>query len=181
VLVAVSTAIILAGIMYLIQRILSGKELIDLAVTGIKGLVPMAIIMMLAFAIGSVCKALGTGQYVAEVSKGFLSPGLVPAVVFLVSGFIAFSTGTSWGTFAIMISIAVPMAEALDANVLMAIGAALGGGVFGDHASPISDTTILSSMATSTDHIEHVRTQLPYAMTAGSICFLLYVIMGLTA
>ncbi len=97
----------------------------------------------------------------------------------MVTCFIAFSTGTSWGTFAIMIPIAVPMAREMDANVLMAIAAVLGGGVFGDHCSPISDTTILSSLASATDHIDHVKTQLPYAGVAGGIAAGLYLILGL--
>jgi Na+/H+ antiporter NhaC len=142
-------------------------------------MMPLALLMMFAFAIGAVCKELGTGQYVADVAKAWLSPNLVPFIVFLVSCFIAFSTGTSWGTFAIMISIAVPMAKGMGADVYMTIAAALGGGVFGDHCSPISDTTILSSMASATDHIDHVRTQLPYALTAGGIAALFYLIIGL--
>jgi Na+/H+ antiporter NhaC len=117
---------------------------------------------------------------VADVASQWLSPGLVPFIVFLVSCFIAFSTGTSWGTFAIMIAIAVPMAQGMNANVYFTIAAALGGGVFGDHCSPISDTTILSSMASASDHIDHVRTQLPYAAVAGGITALAYLLMGLS-
>jgi Na+/H+ antiporter NhaC len=95
------------------------------------------------------------------------------------SGFIAFSTGTSWGTFAIMIAIAVPMARQMEVNEIMAVAAALGGGIFGDHCSPISDTTILSSMAAATDHIDHVKTQMPYALIVGSITALLYLSLGM--
>jgi len=113
------------------------------------------------------------------VARAWLSPNFVPFLVFLISCFIAFSTGTSWGTFAIMIAIAVPMARGMEADVHMTIAAALGGGVFGDHCSPISDTTILSSMASATDHIDHVRTQLPYALSAGSGAALLYLLIGL--
>ena len=126
--------------------------------------------MMLAFAIGTVCRELGTGIYTAELSKQWLAPDFVPVIIFLVACFIAFSTGTSWGTFAIMIAIGIPMAQALDANLYLTIAAALGGGVFGDHCSPISDTTIISSMASASDHIDHVKTQLPYALTAGGNC-----------
>jgi Na+/H+ antiporter NhaC len=146
---------------------------------GISGMMPLALLMLMAFAIGAVCKELGTGLYVAEVSKAWLSPGMVPLIVFLVSCFIAFSTGTSWGTFAIMIAIAVPMAEKMDANLYLTIAAAIGGGVFGDHCSPISDTSILSSMASASDHIDHVKTQLPYAMIAGGLTALSYLIIGL--
>ena len=134
--------------------------------------------MVLAFAIGSLCNDLGTGAYVAETVKGFISPALVPALIFLTACFVAFSTGTSWGTFAIMLAIAVPLAQNMNVSVTLAIAAALGGGVFGDHCSPISDTSIISSMASASDHIDHIRTQLPYALVAGAITVLLYVVLG---
>ena len=94
------------------------------------------------------------------------------------SSLISFATGTSWGTFSIMIPIAVPMAVGLDANVALAIGAVISGGVFGDHCSPISDTTIISSLASDCDVIEHVKTQLPYALISGMIAFLLFVVFS---
>ncbi len=179
VLIAVLASILFAMLLYRLQGLMGFKELIDLTLKGTSGMVPLALLMLLAFAIGNVCGAMGTGQYVADVASRWLSPGLVPFIVFLVSCFIAFSTGTSWGTFAIMISIAVPMAQGMDANVYMTIAAAIGGGVFGDHCSPISDTTILSSMASASDHIDHVRTQLPYAAVPGGITALLYLLSGL--
>ena len=179
VLTAVTLSLLISLALYRAQGIFTVREATDLIVKGIQGLMPLALLMLLAFAIGSVCKQLGTGVYVADVASGFLSPGLVPFLVFVVTCFIAFSTGSSWGTFAIMIPIAVPMAQTMDANVLMAIAAALGGGVFGDHCSPISDTTILSSMASATDHVDHVKTQLPYAGFAGGAAALLYLIWGL--
>ena len=141
-------------------------------------MLPLALLMVFAFALGSLCKDLGTGQYVAEATKPFLSPALVPALIFLISAFIAFSTGTSWGTFAIMIAIAVRLAQGLDTNVTLAVAAALGGGVFGDHCSPTSDTSIITSMATGSDHIDHVRTQLPYALIGGAITTVAYLILG---
>ncbi|NJC24711.1 Na+/H+ antiporter NhaC family protein [Neolewinella antarctica] len=179
VLVAVSLSILISMAYYKAQGIFGVRESVDLVLKGIAGLIPLALLMLLAFAIGALCKKLETGIYVADVAKGFVSPGLVPFLVFLVTCFIAFSTGTSWGTFAIMIPIAVPMARDLDANVLMAIAAVLGGGVFGDHCSPISDTTILSSMASATDHVDHVKTQLPYASIAGGLAAGLYLVLGL--
>jgi tetracycline resistance efflux pump len=179
VLIAVITSTLFAMVFYRVQGIMQWKEMIDLTLKGISGMMPLALLMMFAFAIGAVCGELGTGQYVADVAKAWLSPNFVPFIVFLVSCFIAFSTGTSWGTFAIMISIAVPMAKGMEANVYMTIAAALGGGVFGDHCSPISDTTILSSMASATDHIDHVRTQLPYALLAGGGAAFLYLLIGL--
>jgi Na+/H+ antiporter NhaC len=179
VLVAVSLSILVSMAFYKAQGIFGIRESVDLVLKGIAGLIPLALLMLLAFAIGSLCKQLETGIYVADVAKGFLSPALVPFLVFIVTCFIAFSTGSSWGTFAIMIPIAVPMATQMDANVLMAIAAALGGGVFGDHCSPISDTTILSSMASATDHVDHVKTQLPYAGIAGGVAGLVYLVLGL--
>ncbi len=179
VLIAVITSLLFCMVLYRVQGIFKLKESIDIVLKGIAGLIPLALLMMLAFAISTVCKELHTGDYVAGIAKEWLSPSLVPFIVFLVACFIAFSTGTSWGTFAIMIAIAVPMAKTMDANVYMTIAAALGGGVFGDHCSPISDTTILSSMASATDHIDHVRTQLPYALIAGSLAALGYLVLGL--
>lgn len=179
VLYSVLTAIIVGSILYISQKIFTFAETIELIFKGISGLIPLALLMMLAFAIGTVCRELGTGVYTAELSKEWLSPNFVPVIVFLVACFIAFSTGTSWGTFAIMLAIGIPMAQALDANVYLTIAAALGGGVFGDHCSPISDTTIIASMASASDHIDHVKTQLPYALVAGAITALMYLVLGI--
>jgi len=178
VLVAVITALLFSMLLYRVQGILKMKELVDLTLKGIAGLMPLAILMLFAFAISAVCKELGTGVYVADIAKSWLSPNLVPFIVFVVSCFIAFSTGTSWGTFAIMMAIAVPMAQNMGSDVYIAIAAVMGGGVFGDHCSPISDTTILSSMASASDHIDHVRTQLPYALAAGVVTAAMYLILG---
>ena len=178
VLYSVTTAIVVAMLLYKSQSILGIREMINLSLKGMGGMISLAILMVLAFTIGSLCKELGTGLYIAEVSKSWLSPALVPVIIFLVSCFIAFATGTSWGTFAIMLSIAIPMAQSFDINISLAIAAALGGGVFGDHCSPISDTTIISSMASASDHIDHVKTQIPYALLGGSITAVLYLIMG---
>jgi Na+/H+ antiporter NhaC len=179
VLYSVLTAILVAGGMYSVQRMFKFQELMDLLFKGIGGLIPVASLMMLAFAIGAVCNELGTGVYTAEISKAWLSPNYVPVIIFLVACFIAFSTGTSWGTFAIMIAIGIPMAETLNANVYLTVAAVMGGGVFGDHCSPISDTTIISSMASASDHIDHVKTQLPYALFAGTIAAAIYFVLGI--
>lgn len=178
VLYSVTTSLFIAFILYWTTGIVKPKEMLDLGLKGMSGMLNMALLMVFAFAIGDMCKELGTGLYVADVTRSWLSPSLVPAVIFITSSFIAFSTGTSWGTFAIMIAIAVPMSESLDTNVYLAIAAALGGGVFGDHCSPISDTTIISSMASASDHIDHVKTQLPYALFAGGATVVLYLILG---
>jgi Na+/H+ antiporter NhaC len=163
---------------YRIQGLMRLNEITDMFMKGVGGLIPVAILMVLAFAIGDTCDALGTGPFVAQVAKASLPPGVIPALVFGVSCFIAFSTGTSWGTFAIMVPIAVPMIGIIGLHPGLMLAAVLGGGVFGDHCSPISDTTIISSMAAATDHIDHVRTQLPYALAAGSAALALYLLFG---
>ncbi len=178
VLISVLTATLFTMILYRLQGLFKLKELVDLTLKGIGGMMPLALLMLLAFAIGNVCRAMDTGPYVASVASQWISPALVPLLTFLISCFIAFSTGTSWGTFAIMIPIAIPMAHTMDASMYATIAAALGGGIFGDHCSPISDTTILSSMASATDHIDHVKTQLPYALFAGTLAALLYLALG---
>jgi len=178
VLYAVITALLVAMAMYFIQGIMKPKEAVALTLKGISELMPLALLMLLAFAIGDACKELETGVYIANVTKGWLSPELLPAVVFIISSFIAFSTGTSWGTFAIMLAISIPMSNIHGADLTIIVAATLGGGVFGDHCSPISDTSIISSMASASDHIDHVKTQLPYALIGGLITTALYVLIG---
>jgi Na+/H+ antiporter NhaC len=175
---AVISGLVVGAVAYRIQGILKVKEITDVFMKGVGGLIPVASLMVFAFAIGDTCDYLGTGPFVAQAAKTTLNPGVIPAVIFLISCFIAFSTGTSWGTWAIMIPIAVPIINIVGLHPGLIIAAVLGGGVFGDHCSPISDTTIISSMASATDHIDHVRTQLPYALIAASISLLLFLIFG---
>ena len=106
--------------------------------------------------------------------------GLIPASIFLFGTFVSFSTGSSWGTFAIMMPLAIPMAHVFSIPYAIAVGAVLSGGLFGDHCSPISDTTILSSTGAQCDLVEHVKTQLPYAVINGVIAFLAYIFAGFT-
>ena len=178
VLYAVIASLLVAMIMYFVQGIMKAKEAVDLTLRGISELMPLALLMLLAFAIGDACKELETGVYVANATKEWLSPELLPAVVFIISSFIAFSTGTSWGTFAIMMAISIPMANIHGADITIVVAATLGGGIFGDHCSPISDTSIISSMASASDHIDHVKTQLPYAIVGGIITTLAYLAIG---
>jgi len=178
VLYAVIASLIVAMILYRAQGIMKIKEMVDLVLKGISELMPLALLMLLAFAIGNACNELGTGEFVANWSKEWLSPEFLPAVVFVISSFIAFSTGTSWGTFAIMLAISIPMANTHGSDLTIVIAATLGGGIFGDHCSPISDTSIISSMASASDHIDHIRTQLPYALIGGIITTIFYLILG---
>lgn len=175
---SVLLAILLAGVLSIGQRILTVREVVDLTLKGMGGLIPLGILMNFAFAIGDTTKVLGTGPYVASIAEAFIGPSLVAPVIFVTASFIAFSTGTSWGTFAIMVPIAIPTAVAMDASLPLALAAVLSGGVFGDHSSPISDTTLVSSMAAASDHIDHVRTQLPYAATAGAGALILFTVTG---
>ena len=170
----------LSWIMLLIQGAFSTEELVKIGLKGAGGLMPLALILLLALALGDVVDVLGTGVYVAQVTAGTMPNYIYLPLIFLVSGGIAFSTGTSWGTFAIMLPIAVPAAATLGLPLAPFVAATLSGGVFGDHCSPISDTTIISSMAAATDHIDHVRTQLPYALIGGAIATLCFGLLGAT-
>ena len=176
---SVISAIAAAGIISLLQKILTLKEVMDFTLKGISGLVPLAILMVLAFAIGDTCRNLGTGVYVASLSKDLLHPSVIAPIMFITSAVISFSTGTSWGTFAIMIPIAVPTAFFSEVSLPLAIASVLSGSVFGDHCSPISDTTIVSSMASACDHIDHVRTQLPYAISIALVSAFLFWVAGI--
>jgi len=179
VLLAVSAALLVMLILIASQRMLTAQEVLKTSFLAAKGMLPLAALMALAFALGTLCKALGTGDYVASLTEPFLSPALLPAIVFLTGAFISFSTGTSWGTFAIMIAIAMPLSQSLGVNPALTLAAALGGGIFGDHCSPTSDTSIITSMATANDHIDHVRTQLPYALIGGVIATGGYLVLGI--
>jgi len=179
VLYSVTFAIFVAMALYRAQGIMKITEMVDISIKAMAGMVNVAILAVLAFALKDMCDHIGTGLYVADVFKGTIAPGFIPALIFIIAAFIGFSTGTSWGTFSIMLAVAVPLAGSIpEINLYMVVAAALGGGVFGDHCSPISDTTIIASMATANDHIDHVRTQIPYALVAGAGAVIMYLILG---
>ncbi len=148
------------------------------ALRGVRSLLPLVLILLLAMALGEVCARLGTGGYVAGWLAGITWPALLVPLTFMVGAAVAFATGTSWGTFAIILPIAVPAATAVDLPAAPFVAAALSGGIFGDHASPISDTTVVASLAAGCDVIEHVRTQLPYALLAGGVAVALFALTG---
>ena len=175
---AVLTGLTVAWILLLAQRAYTIDELTRTGLKGAGGLVSLALVLLLALALGSVANQLGTGVFLAQATADVLPAAVFLPLVFIVGAFIGFSTGTSWGTFAIMIPIAVPAALALGLPPGPFVAASLSGGVFGDHASPISDTTIISSMAAATDHIDHVRTQLPYALVSGVIAAAAFAVTG---
>ncbi len=176
---AVLMGIFVAGLLYKIQRIFSLKDTLDLVMKGMGGLIPMGLLMVFAFTMGATCKTMGTGPYVAGLATAAIHPALVIPLVFLTACFISFATGTSWGTFAIMMPIAVPLAQNMGLNLPLMVSAVMGGGVFGDHCSPVSDTTIIASMASACDLIDHVNTQLPYAITAAGLALVGYLVLGL--
>jgi Na+/H+ antiporter NhaC len=164
--------------------ILSVKKTMEYAESGVKSMMPAILILTLAWTLGAVTESLGTAEYLANLSQGNLMPQFIPTIVFVLSAAIAFSTGTSWGTMSILYPIVlvtswnICSAEAFTieaslnifANVVSAV---LAGSVLGDHCSPISDTTILSSLSADCDHVQHVKTQLPYALTVGGVSILL--------
>jgi Na+/H+ antiporter NhaC len=177
---AVLVGLAVAWVLLRAQGTVTVDELVRTGLRGAGGLVPLALILLLSLGIKDVASLMGTGPYVAQVTAGVLPPVLFLPLVFLVAAGIAFSTGTSWGTFGIMLPIAVPAAEALGLPLAPFVAASLSGGIFGDHCSPISDTTIISSMAAATDHIDHVRTQLPFALTGGAIATVAFAAVGAT-
>lgn len=166
------------------QRILSLSETMNAWVAGVKAMAPAVIILILAWSIGAVCSDLHTADYLVGTLSGVLAPALLPGLIFLVAAAVSFSTGTSWGTMTILTPLCIPLvAQVTQLNdipgpeqqsiLLSSIAAILSGAVFGDHCSPISDTTIMSSMASTSDHIDHVRTQLPYALAVAAIAVIL--------
>ncbi|MYK97284.1 MAG: transporter, partial [Gemmatimonadetes bacterium] len=161
------------------------NDIMDTAMTGIKGIMPAIMILVFAYTINQLSRDMGTADYMVSISRDFLTPSMLPLATYLLAAVMAFSTGTSWGTFAIMLPIAVPVAlvysgDALTDIVYATIAAVAGGGVFGDHCSPLSDTSILASTGAASDHIDHVRTQIPYAMIAAVLTGVVYLVMGLT-
>ncbi len=176
---AVMAAIVVLWIMLLGLGASSINDLMRTFMKGAEALLPIATILLFALALGDVAQALGTGVYIAGVVGDTIPGPLLAPLIFIVSAFIAFSVGSSWGTFAIMIPIAIPIATTLGFSVPLFLGAAISGAIFGDHASPISDTTVVASMASATDHIDHVRTQLPYALVAAAIAAAMFLLAGL--
>jgi len=175
-------AAVVAGVIMRLQGV-PFPDIMATAIAGMKGVMPAIVILAFAYALNDLSKAMGTANYIVELTRTWLSPALLPTLAFLVAAVISFSTGTSWGTFAIMIPLAAPLAlgfsdGALTPLVFATVAAVCGGGVFGDHCSPLSDTTILASTGAASDHIDHVRTQLPYAVAAAGAALLFYVLLG---
>ncbi|PWW31410.1 transporter (NhaC family) [Cytobacillus oceanisediminis] len=183
--VALTTAYLFAGILLILMmvyyKVKKFGEAFDIYVSGMQKMMYVAATLVLAWSLGTVMKNLGTANYIVEIMDGNIPAFIVPAILFLAGACMSFATGSSWGTFAIMMPLAIPMAFHLDASIYVCIGAVLSGGLFGDHCSPISDTTILSSTGAGSDHMDHVKTQLPYAILNGSAALAAYIVAGLVA
>lgn len=171
-------SLLVMGTMIVLQKRATLNQVIEQAFKGASGMLSIAAVLMFAFAMGSVVRELGTGVYLSEVFSRFLSPALLPALVFLMGMLISFATGTSMGTMAILSVIALPMAYTMGVNIPLVASAIWGGSIFGDHASPISDTTIMSCSTTGCDVIDHVKTQLPYVLSFAALSLVLYVVVG---
>jgi Na+/H+ antiporter NhaC len=152
---------------YVFTRRLTHRAFFDGLFKGMGEMISIAMILLFAIYIGKIIGDLGTAKYLAHILSGNISPMLMPMLIFLVASITAFSTGTSWGTFSIMMPIALALGASMGLDIPLVIAAVIAGGIFGDHASPISDTTIISSMAAGCEHVAHVRTQLPYALIGG--------------
>ncbi len=174
--------IIVMLVLYVPRKLMSFNDFMKSMIEGIKSMIPAIAVLTLAWTLSGICSSdyLQTGNYVGElIRKSGMGLQLIPAIIFLVAGALAFATGTSWGTFGILIPILVVIFGGHDAQLLtITISATLAGAVFGDHISPISDTTILSSAGADCNHIDHVSSQIPYAGTVAGCCFIGYIVAG---
>jgi Na+/H+ antiporter NhaC len=173
-------ALVLSFIYLLCRRTITFKGAMDCVVAGFRAMVPALLILTFALTLKSATSALGAAEFVAGLMQG-ASAGLynfLPAIIFLVGLGLAFATGTSWGTFGILIPIVLPIFSSEPTLLTIGIAACLAGAVCGDHCSPISDTTVMASAGANVNHIEHVSTQLPYALTVATISFVLFLIAG---
>lgn len=182
--VAFTLGILTALIKYVSKKLMTFSEYMDLAIEGGKSALIGAFIIVLAITLGDLMQAqapegLGTAAFLVETLTPLIVASWIPAITFLVSAIMSFATGTSWGTWAIMMPVSVPLAISFGMNPFLVVAAVLSGGTFGDHCGPISDTTVLSSIASNTDHIQHVKTQIPYALTVASFAFVGYVLLGM--
>lgn len=176
VLYATCFAVAIAYFLLLFSKRFSHKELVDVGFEGLSELLPLVTIVLFSLTLGASLKELGTGLFIAGFVGDNLPLIFVVPMLFVVGGIISFSTGTSWGTFAILIPIGVPLIQSLGLPPSLVIAAILGGGVFGDHCSPISDTTCVSAIASGCDLLEHVKTQLPYSLFGGALTLVAYFI-----
>ena len=177
-------SLLVAFLLFVPRKAVSFKDFMSGISEGVKSMADAIIILVLAWTISGVCRnLLSTGTYVSEIVAASNMPVMmIPAIIFIVAAFLSFSMGTSWGTFGILIPIIASICNAVAPHLtIIALSATLAGSVFGDHCSPISDTTILSSTGAACNHIDHVSTQIPYACVVAGCCILGYIVAGLTA
>ena len=178
-------ALVFALILYVPRKLVSFKDFMDSITQGVKFMVGAILILVLAWSLSGVCRSmLGTGEFVSNLVQTSNIPlRLLPAIVFAVAAFLSFSMGTAWGTFGILLPIVTMICTGAEgaAVLIPSLGATLAGSVYGDHCSPISDTTILSSAGAKCEHIRHVETQIPYATLVAAVCFVGYLIAGFTS
>lgn len=171
-------AVLTICILCVAQKQFSVDEVINEMFKGMGTMLPVAGILLFGFTMGNLVKSLDTGNYLTSVFMGVLSPALLPALSFLLCMLLSFATGTSMGTMAIMSVICLPMAISMGISIPLVAGAVFGGSIFGDHSSPISDTTIMSCATTGCDIIDHVKTQMPYVLIFAVISLVLYAVLG---
>lgn len=169
-------AMTLVGIVQALIQGMGLKLCEDTLLAGIRTMLPALVIIVLAWSIGTVTTELGTAEFVVNATQSWMTPALLPFLIFIIGMFISFATGTSWGTMSILTPIAIPLAFSIGGVPLVqiAIGAVFAGAIFGDHVSPISDTTVMASIFAGSDHIAHVNTQIPYALVPAGISGVLY-------
>lgn len=179
VLYATTLATLLAFILVVIHRRFTQREALHISFKGMGELLPLVTIVLLSISLGASLKVLGTGIFVAGLVGEYLPIFLVVPMLFVAGGIMSFTTGTSWGTFAILIPIGIPLVQTLGLPPSLVVAAILSGGIFGDHCSPISDTTAVSSLAAGCDLLTHVKTQLPYALVAGGLSVIAFTLASL--
>ncbi|WP_298626952.1 Na+/H+ antiporter NhaC family protein [uncultured Senegalimassilia sp.] len=180
--IGATVALCVAGAMFLPRGLTTLSGFVESISEGVRSMVGAIMILVLAWSLGGCCRyMLGTGDFVSSFLNSLgVSLAILPCIIFLVAGFIGFAMGTSWGTIALILPIVVGVFNEGDPLFLVAVGATLAGAVYGDHISPISDTTILSSAGAKCNHLRHVATQLPYATTVMVVCFVCYIVAGFT-
>ena len=180
--IGATVALCVAGAMFLPRGLTTLSGFVESISEGVRSMVGAIMILVLAWSLGGCCRyMLGTGDFVSSFLNSLgVSLAILPCIIFLAAGFIGFAMGTSWGTIALILPIVVGVFNEGDPLFLVAVGATLAGAVYGDHISPISDTTILSSAGAKCNHLRHVATQLPYATTVMVVCFVCYVVAGFT-
>ncbi len=177
----VFTALVVCGILTIGQKIYTFGQFIEQIFKGSSTMLSIAAILMFAFTLSPIVSTLGTGAYLSSIFEQFLTPALLPMLVFVMACLLSFSTGTSMGTMAIMSVIALPMATSLGMSVPLVASAVWGGSIFGDHASPVSDTTIMSCATTGCNIIDHVKTQIPYVAVFAALTIVYYLVAGFIA